>query len=97
MDKINFIDILIVLFLNLLIAILANFGDLFESLIKRFVGVKDSSSFLPGHGGFLDRLDSLLFTGPFVYIYLIFIEKIIFLSKTQKIEIWKIVENICGY
>jgi phosphatidate cytidylyltransferase len=52
-------------------AILGQIGDLFESLLKRATGIKDSSSLLPGHGGILDRVDAVLFLAPYVYLYLI--------------------------
>ncbi len=51
-------------------AIAGTFGDLFESKIKRMAGVKDSGSMMPGHGGFLDRFDSILFAVPFVWLVL---------------------------
>jgi phosphatidate cytidylyltransferase len=56
--------------LALLLAGIGITGDLFESMLKRSAGVKDSSSVIPGHGGALDRIDSYLFAGPFFYLFL---------------------------
>jgi len=54
--------------LGLLIGILAMIGDLFESLIKRSLGVKDLGTLLPGHGGILDRIDAVLFAFPVIFL-----------------------------
>jgi phosphatidate cytidylyltransferase len=57
-------------FLGLLLGFAAVVGDLAESIIKRSTGVKDSGNFLPGIGGVLDLIDSLLFTAPLLFVYL---------------------------
>lgn len=56
---------------SLLLAITGIIGDLAESAMKRTGGTKDSGGIIPGHGGILDRLDSLMFTGPILYMYLV--------------------------
>lgn len=57
------------LLLGGLVAVAAQVGDLVESLLKRSAGVKDSGQLIPGHGGLLDRLDSIVFTGAVVYYF----------------------------
>ena len=71
---------------GILIALFSQIGDLCESLIKRDAGVKDSGNILPGHGGFLDRTDSYVFTLPVLYYYF---QYIVYNQNT--------VQNICSF
>jgi len=57
---------------GIVVHIIAQFSDPLESLFKRAVGIKDSSNILPGHGGFLDRMDSLILATPFFYYFINF-------------------------
>ena len=57
-------------FMSAILAIISQLGDLFESLIKRDCNIKDSGKILPGMGGILDVIDSLIFTAPTFYLYI---------------------------
>ena len=61
-------NIIFVIFSGILLSIVAQLGDLFASKIKREMGIKDFSDIIKGHGGFLDRFDSIIFVTPLVYI-----------------------------
>ncbi|KPL04267.1 MAG: hypothetical protein AMJ90_01400 [candidate division Zixibacteria bacterium SM23_73_2] len=66
----NFVPFFHLLIMSLIIAVFGQIGDLVESSFKRGAKIKESSFILPGHGGILDRFDSLLFVSPLVYYYL---------------------------
>ena len=65
-----FLSLWFLLSLGLLVGLAAQLGDLWESAIKRTAGTKDAGKIIPGHGGVLDRFDSMFFTAPVVYYYL---------------------------
>ena len=56
--------------ISVIISIAGTYGDLIESMLKRSIGVKDSGTIMPGHGGFLDRFDSVVISFPLVYLFI---------------------------
>ncbi len=68
--KLSFFNWLII---AVIVSVFGTIGDLIESMFKREANLKDSSNLIPGHGGFLDRLDSFIFAIPFIFIYILLI------------------------
>ena len=66
-------DVQVMAVLGLCICIIATLGDLGESVMKRYTGIKDSGHIIPGHGGIWDRCDSVIYTVPFVYYFVQFV------------------------
>lgn len=67
------INYLLIGAIGLILSILSQMGDFAASSIKRFTGIKDYSNLIPGHGGMLDRIDSIIFIAPFAYFLLVLI------------------------
>ena len=65
------IGLLKMIFIGLIVSLMGIFGDFFESLIKRKSGIKDTGNLLPGHGGMVDRVDSLIFILPIFYLIIL--------------------------
>ena len=59
--------------IGIILSVIGQIGDFAASSIKRYVGIKDFSNLIPGHGGMLDRIDSIIFISPFAYFLLMLI------------------------
>ena len=73
--QISGIQYLIAIVVPLILSIISQVGDFAASSIKRFADAKDYGSLLPGHGGMLDRIDSVIFIAPFVYMIMIVMQQ----------------------
>lgn len=65
------INIALIIIVGILLSIIGQIGDLSASVIKRYAGIKDYSDLIPGHGGMVDRTDSVIFIAPFTYLFFI--------------------------
>lgn len=67
------VNIIIIILAGIALSVIGQIGDLSASAIKRYVGIKDFSNLIPGHGGMLDRIDSVIFIAPFAYLLMMII------------------------